>query len=290
MESKEISRENYINSVGSSPFIYVGSNCNNNCIFCFEKDAEFNNKQTDELKKEIDVIRKTYDFINFMGQEPTLRKDIVDLVAYAKQLNFNQVGITTNGRMFAYAKFAKLILSDLDQVVVTVMGSDPTTHDFHTESKNSFMQTLQGIKNVVAIGRDSVSLVVNLMITEKNYKKILEIVDFYHDIGVVEMNIGHILPYNRKIREEKNIIAKMSDVVPYLIKAHEKHGQEMKFLFVEYPACVFPEKYRYLSFPCLEENYNKSRIDICAGCPFFKKCVGIPKDYLALYGDKEFAI
>jgi len=285
-----IARENYQNSVGSSPFVYAGYFCNNNCIFCFEKDNKFRNKTADELKEEIDVIRKNFDFINFMGQEPTLRKDIVDLVGYAKQLKFNQVGITTNGRMFAYAKFAKQILESLDQVVVTVTGSNAETHDYHTESENSFSQTLQGIKNIIFFGGSCVSLVVNLMVTEKNYKKLSEIVDFYAQLGVREINIGHILPYNREIRNTKNIIAKMSKVVPYLIKIHEKHGEKIKFLFVEYPACVFPEKYRHLSFPCLEENYNKSRIGICAGCSYFGKCVGIPKDYLELYGEEEFSI
>ncbi|MBU2219598.1 radical SAM protein, partial [Patescibacteria group bacterium] len=66
-------------TVGKSPFVYVGYGCNNRCIFCFEADRGFPNKTTDKIKKEINIIRKNFDFINFMGQEPTLRKDIVEL-------------------------------------------------------------------------------------------------------------------------------------------------------------------------------------------------------------------
>jgi hypothetical protein len=40
----------------------------------------------------------------------------------------------------------------------------------------------------------------------------------------------------------------------------------------------------------LEENYNKVRIGICYKCSYKKVCVGIPKDYIELFSEEEFAL
>jgi MoaA/NifB/PqqE/SkfB family radical SAM enzyme len=287
--SKQIKRDYYPSPVGKSPFIYAGYVCNNNCIFCFEKDLIFTDKGTENLKKEIKAVRKKFDFINFMGKEPTLREDIFELVKYAKELEFQQIGITTNGRMFSYIDFTKKIFQNgLNQAVVTVTGHTEEMHEWHTLTKNSFRQTLAGIKNIIFLKDHNISLVLNVMVTQKNYKLLPDIISYYIDLGLKEINIGHILPFNKNIKKSKTIVARMIDVIPYLIEVQNRYGKEVKFLFVEYPPCVFPKEYRCLSFPCLEESPQKIYFDLCKKCNFKKQCTGIHKYYIDLYGDKEF--
>lgn len=283
-------KNNYY-TVGKSPFVYAGYRCNNRCLFCFEADREFPHKTIAEIKKEVNIIRKNFDFINFMGQEPTLRKDIIELIAYAKNLGFREVGITTNGRMFAYKDFTKNILKNgLTQIVLTVAGSTPQMHDLHTLTKGSFDQALTGIKNILLYKKPNFSFLINLMITQINYEDLLKMVDFYASLGIKEINIGHIMPLNKRIVRSKKIVVQMSQVAPFLIKCQEKYGQQIKFLFVEYPACVFPKKYRHLAFPCLEENPHKKRIKLCQECQYSKQCTGISRAYLNLYGTQEFKL
>ncbi len=290
-EEKKILRENYQGPVGTSPFIYVGYTCNNNCIFCFEKENVFYNKETERLKEEIKIIREKFDFINFMGQEPTLRKDLIELIEYAGKLKYKQIGVTTNGRMFFYPLYVRKILeTSLNQIVVTVVGCDSKTHDLHTLVKGSFEQTLKGIKNIIKENKKGLSLVINIMVTGLNYKKLLEIVEFYIKLGVQEINIGHVLPFNKDIKNSKKIVAKMSAVVPYLIAAQNRFGFLAKFLFVEYPPCIFPKEYRHLSFPCLEESPQKIRLRLCRNCEYKKKCVGVHRYYVDLYGIEEFKL
>jgi len=289
MKKDIIPREYYQGPVGTSPFVYAGYACNNNCKYCFEKDQKFSEKSTEDLKKEIKIIRKKFPYINFMGKEPTLRKDIIDLIKYSNKLKFDQIGITTNGRMFAYPDFAKRILqSGLDQVVVTVAGHNEKMHEFHTQAKGSFMQTLGGIKNIIGYKSPKHSLVLNIMVTKKNISKLEEIVDFYYRIGVREINIGHILPFNKEIVKAKNFIARMKTVVPHLISVAKKYRDKIKFLFVEYPPCIFPKEYRHLSFPCLEESPQKKRFALCQKCSHKEKCNGVHELYINLYGISEF--
>jgi len=79
--------------------IILGFNCNNNCFFCYEKSKRhLLPKNTEEIIKEIVVARgKGFDKISFIGGEPTLRQDLLDLINYAKNLEFSQIMITTNG-------------------------------------------------------------------------------------------------------------------------------------------------------------------------------------------------
>lgn len=276
-------------TVGNSPFVYAGHKCNNSCMFCFEADREFSEKTTQDLKKEMEIIRKNFDFINIMGQEPTLRKDIIELIVYAKKIGFKEVGLTTNGRMFAYVDFTKNILnSGLNQIGLTIMGKSAQMHDFHTRVKGSFDQSLIGIKNIMSYKGPDFSFLLNIMVTKKNFKNLIEIVDFYVNLGFKEINIGHIMPINKEIFKSKSMVAKISEVTPYLVKCQKKYGDKIRFLFIEYPACSFSEKYRHLAFPCLEENPDKIRIKLCKKCDYADKCIGIGKSYLSLYGDKEF--
>ena len=273
------------------PFVYAGYECNNRCIFCFELDPSRKppKRSYQSLIKEIDAIREKYDFINLMGQEPTLRKDIIKMIAHAQKKNFNQIGITTNGRMFAYGNFTKHILdSGLDQIVVTVAGHNSKIHDLHTLAKGSFGQTLKGLKNILSLKNEDLSLVLNIMVTQKNYQNLKEMVDFYVDLGIKEINIGHIMPLNEMIASSKQIVAKMSKVVPFLHDCYQKHNDLAKLLFVEYPPCILKEQCRDASFPCLEEDTSKERIPLCKYCEYTDTCVGIQEAYLLLYGDKEF--
>ncbi len=226
-----------------------------------------------------------------MGQEPTLRKDIIELIGYADKLGFKEIGITTNGRMFAYPDFTKNILkSGLSQIVLTVVGSTSQMHDWHTLTKGSFNQALAGIKNILSLELSHLSFIINIMVSQKNFKDLLKMVDFYANLGIKEMNIGHIMPLNKRIARSKAIVAQMSQIVPFLVACQDKYGRQTKLLFIEYPACIFPKEYQEMAFPCLEENPQKIRIKLCQRCQYNKQCTGINQAYLNLHGSKEFKL
>ena len=237
--------------------------------------------------------RQGFSILEFIGGEVTIRKDFFDLVTGAKKIGFNDIRIITNGRMFFYPDFArKIVLSGLYQIALTVAGHNSEIHDAHTLVPGSFRQTLQGIKNILAFKEQyglNFSFLLNIMVSQKNYRYLGQMADFYANLGIKEINICHIMPLNKAICD-KRIIAKMSQVAPFLAEIYKKYGDEIKLLFVEYPACLFPWRLRHLAFPCLEENSRKTRLKICSGCDFLKNCSGITWDYFDIYGEKEFKI
>ncbi len=278
-----------------SPYIYIGYNCNNNCLFCSEADEYMERlkvKDTEELKKEISQARTHYDFVNFMGREPTLRKDFIELLGFAKSLNFEQVGFTTNGRLLSYKNFAKKVLKiGVNQIVVSLNGATPQMHDRQTKSKGSFLQTVKGIKNVIELKDKDFSLIVNLLLNKINYLELPKMINLVSSLGIKEINILNAAPLSKRSRSKK-IIMRMSDLSRYIVNIlkNYKDNFQLKFLLVEFLPCSLAKDARKYFFPCLEKNPDKIRIPLCQNCLYKSKCDGVLKSYIDLYGTDEFKL
>jgi len=278
-----------------SPYVYIGYQCNNNCIFCSEADEYMKNlkyKSTSKIKKEIIATRGKYDFVNFMGREPTLRKDFIELLQYTKGLKFRQVGFTTNGRMLAYKDFVRKVLdAGINQIVISLSGATPEMHNSLTQVKGSFLQTIKGIKNVTGLKKKGFSLIVNLLLNKINYCELKQMIDLVSGLGVREINILNATPLSRRSRSKK-IIMKMSDLSRYVVGVLKKYknNSHTKFLLVEFLPCSIPKDARKYFFPCLEKNPNKTRIPLCKNCFYANECDGVLNTYIDLYGSKEFKL
>ncbi len=278
-----------------SPYIYIGYNCNNNCIFCSEADEYMERlkvKSTGELKKEISQVRTHYDFVNFMGREPTLRKDFIELLRFAKGLGFKQVGFTTNGRLLSYKNFAKKILGiGVNQIVISLNGATPQMHDRQTQAKGSFLQTVKGIKNVIELKDKGFSLIVNLLLNKINYLELPKMINLISGLGVKEINILNAAPLSRRSRNKK-IIMRMSELGQHVVNVLKDYKDNLspKFLLVEFLPCSLLKDARKYFFPCLEKNPDKIRIPLCQNCSYESKCDGVLKGYIDLYGTDEFKL
>lgn len=279
----------------TSPYLYVGYSCNNNCIFCSEADEYLENlkpKDIHQIKKEIFEIKKEYDFITLMGREPTLRKDIFEILEFANQVGFKRVGLTTNGRMLSYPNFAKKVLdAGVGQVGVSLSGGTAETHDKLTQVSGSFEQTIKGIYNISNFKKSDVSLLVNLTMTKLNYFEFNQMVDLVVSLGVKEINILFIAPLSKRSRS-KDIVMSMSKLGRYIFKNLKPYfkNKDLKFLLIEFLPCSLPKEARNYFFPCLEENPNKIRIPLCEKCEYRDRCDGVLKSYIDLYGSKEFKL
>jgi MoaA/NifB/PqqE/SkfB family radical SAM enzyme len=133
------------------------------------------------------------------------------------------------------------------------------------------------------------SLLINVLLNQKNYKDVLGIVDFLVDLGIKEINLLNVSPLSEMSRT-KEIVPKTTDMIPYLKDVMDKYSsrKDVKILLVEFPPCILPEEYRESFFPCLEENTNKIRLPICKKCEYSERCSGVLDQYIELYGKEEF--
>jgi len=133
--------------------IETGTSCNNQCGYCPQRALRTArgrgfDQGTGELKRRIDLAKtQGFEEIAFSGGEPTIRKDLIELIEYSKSIGFSRVSMTTNGRMFAYRDFARRVVdAGLTGVSVSLHGPNPAIHDSLTGVEGSFEQTVAGLK------------------------------------------------------------------------------------------------------------------------------------------------
>ena len=98
-------------------FLELTYRCNLQCPYCYVgSDRNKNELSTDEWKKVIDQI-PFYGITTLVGGEPLLRKDFIDIFAYASKKMLNKIHVVSNGILIndeiidAFIKYKLLLLS-----------------------------------------------------------------------------------------------------------------------------------------------------------------------------------
>lgn len=287
--------------------IKVGFNCNNHCRFCVQgnKRELFKDRPTDEVKGILRQGKSEYNGVVFTGGEPTIRKDIIGLVKFAKELKFEVIQIQTNGRMFFYDKFCEQIISaGANEFSPAVHGYNAKMHDYLTTSEGSFRQTILGIKNLKA---RKVKVITNTVVTKVNYRHLPQIAQllvnlgvdqfqfaFVHALGSAEKNIDSIVPRMELIMPYikrgldvgiKSGVTVMTEAIPYcLMKGYEDFIAEK----------IIPETKIYDAEKTID-NFTEARVKegkirgpLCHNCQYYRLCEGPWKDYPNKFGWSEF--
>jgi MoaA/NifB/PqqE/SkfB family radical SAM enzyme len=181
----------------------LGNLCNNNCLVCSILDKKlFKNKSLTEIKKELDQFRKQYSELVISGGEPTIREDMIEIIKYAKKLEFYNIILRTNGRMFSYINYCEdVIKMGVDCFQIDLFGHTAELHDSMSRVSGSFDQTVQGIKNLKELNQQ---VTVNVIITKQNYKQLSKITEFLINLNVDLILLQYINPEG--FMNKKNLI------------------------------------------------------------------------------------
>ncbi len=178
--------------------ILLGYKCNNNCLFCYcgDKKDLIPPLSTQEAKRKLELGRKqSSDFVDLLGGEPTIRKDLPELIEFAREIGYKTVSITTNGRMLSQRDFAeKLVEVGLNHIIFSIHGHKAELHDSLTRVNGSFEQLSQGMKNFKEISPDSYCCT-NTVILKQNINHLPEIAEKCIELGADGMEF--IFPHPR---------------------------------------------------------------------------------------------
>lgn len=103
--------------------------CNQRCFFCYEEARGIaRDPDLDEVKRMLRETQKRADMVVLCGKEVVLRRDILDIVAYAKSIGL-QVAVFSNGQAFSRpGLIQELVEAGCEDVVVS----------FHFPDRESF--------------------------------------------------------------------------------------------------------------------------------------------------------
>lgn len=131
--------------------IEVEPRCNFNCQFCFNKISFAKNGRnikefsTAYVKKIIDGIAKAgIKIVRFTGGEPLLRKDIFELMKYAKKKGLG-IYLNTNGSLVTM-DVAKKLKGIVDNVLIPIEGYRRKDEKRLTEKGDSLTRKINAIK------------------------------------------------------------------------------------------------------------------------------------------------
>ena len=126
----------------------IGFACNNRCRFCVQGDKRHEVAEPDRetLERELHTGLDHADGVVFTGGEPTLRKDLPQLVALAHELGYSPIQIQTNGRTLASRRYCKeLVDAGATEFSPALHGHHPALHDWLTRAPGSFFQTTRPV-------------------------------------------------------------------------------------------------------------------------------------------------
>lgn len=176
-------------------------NCNQKCIHCYAAGQKLSEKEelsTEEWKKVIDICQKEcIPQLTFTGGEPTMRKDLVELIEYSKWFITR---LNTNGVLLTENLCKELYEASLDSVQVTLYSNNPEIHNKLVGADN-FEKTITGIKNAINAGLN-VSINTPLCTLNKNY---IDTLKFAKELGVTYVTCsGLIVTGNAKEKQSKD--------------------------------------------------------------------------------------
>ena len=178
--------------------------CNANCRHCPWQCDAMGDVSTEELMRTLgQSAGQGIRIVNLIGPEPTIDPRMPALVRAARMLGFESVACWSNGRRFAYRRYAETVVeAGMNAAVVSVHGADAASHDALVGTPGAWSQTVSGLSNLVAllgpalVARVVVSnlnlpLVPGILARVENLGVLRVLLDFADDISLRELTRIH---------------------------------------------------------------------------------------------------
>lgn len=194
--------------------------CNNNCVFCLDKEAQDGTVvSSGDIKRDLEKgVKEKAKRVILSGGEPTIHPQFIKIVKLAKDLGYQHIQVISNGRMFAYKNFLdEATKAGINEITFSLHGHNPKLHDVQTQIKGSFKESLSGLINTIRSKKVIVS--VDVVINKYNYKYLFEILNFYIGLGVNEFDLLQITPFGSAWDNRDRVLYDIKQALPYLQKA-----------------------------------------------------------------------
>jgi len=259
------------------------SRCNNHCIFCMVED-EIRTSDDVEYTTALQRIQEqpAGTRIEFFGGEPTIYPRFLDLLRFARGHGYS-CSIATHGRTFSSSSFtAKVAALDPCQIYIrtSLYGDTAELHDYYTAAERSYVQTVQGIRNIVEAG---FRCQVNCVIMKRNAERLSQMAALVHSWGVPRIKFSNLISVGSCEAEAVSL----STVRPYLAQAIELAESLGLTVTVEKtPVCAASGRLDLMSTERNLGRWTRSFDDEgeCGRCLVRRWCEGLDPEYAERFG------
>lgn len=194
--------------------------CNFKCPYCRGLKDEIYGKRKikqlslDEIKHNIDLwcLNEPLENIRFSGGEPTLHKNIVEIVEYAKHKGIKRIALSTNGsnKIELYEKLVKAGVNDFSISLDACCAEDGDK--MAGGIKDSWNKVVENIEILSKL----TYVTVGVVLTPENIDKTIDTIRFAHKLGVADIRIISAAQWNEPIPRLNEVEKEIREAHPIL--------------------------------------------------------------------------
>ncbi len=267
IKNKEL--HNHKNIVTRRMVLHVGYACNARCSFCYYleqiESGTTDDLTTQEIKDRLKEGRawgKTA--IDFTGGEPTIRKDLVEVIAYAKEIGYKDINVITNCLITARKEnyVQELANAGLNDILLSLHSFSPKLHDHLTKIPKSHHAVLKTADIVNSI--DGITLRFNYVVNQENFHELSQAVELMASYKPNAINLILFHPNHDAITADNNVKFDSYDIITTEVKkAIDSIKDIVPHINVRHlPYCLMKGYEQYLK-PFYQLQYEKKEWDYC---------------------------
>jgi len=224
--------------------IAITYRCNLACKFCYascgcKKQERAEELSAQSLKEILRIIKNEAEVpsVSFTGGEPTLRRDLPELINYAKSLKM-WANLITNATLIDSALAVNLKAAGLDSAQVSLEAGAAGLHDSIAGKPGAFNLTIEGLKNLKEAG---IRVHTNTTISRLNKEHLAGILELVKDLGLDKFSMNMLMPCGDALSNLEDILIKYEEIGG-IILAVNNYAKELGLEFMWYsptPVCIF---------------------------------------------------
>lgn len=280
---------------GDAALLRVTTRCQARCDFCSSLGVlhDLVGDLADVRTRVASAVREGRRTVSFTGGEPTLRRDLPELVAAAKDEGISGVELQTNGILLARrARVKRLAEAGLSCVFLSLHSGDAATHDELLHVSGAHEKAVEGASHALEAG---LQVVVNHVITRHNLAGLpLFPGRIAGVLGPVAIRLSVMAPEGGGARV-LDWMPRLSEAAPFMSRAIDAGvalGMDMKIPgLCGVPPCIIPgyeahfEELQDVASP--PRLITRRQVEACQACPHQARCSGYWTAYLERHGDGE---
>jgi len=220
--------------------------CNLRCVFCYAGCNCTTQPVDDKREMTVPEIKQVLDrlyhqgkvpSVSFTGGEPTLRKELPELVAYAKTLGM-RVNLITNGTRVTAALAGELADAGLSSAQVSLEGTSEATHNLVTQGTTSFNKTIAAVGH---FRQAHIRVHTNTTINRMNLHEMPDMPRFVRqELGNQRFSMNLLVPTGSAM-VHPDLIVRYKDIGPSLERIQaQSEEQDVEFMWYSpTPMCMF---------------------------------------------------
>ncbi len=285
--------------------VLLGYGCNEACAFCSQDLAwrRAPGLPFPLVARELFLAAKDgYTSVCFTGGEPTLRKDLPEMLALSRKLGFEYRRVQTNGVKLAEPGFVEsLQAAGANYFRVSLHGHTPEVHDALVKVPGALAKAADGLARLKERG---IGVGLNFVLTAANHSVLPEFCAAFLDQGLRDFVVIYPLYEGDLVHHESAMRVSMADAAASVRRAigeFDRRGAPRPRL-LNFTPCAAPElsdqMLAWSAHSLLVVDAEHRPIDLymashddrlqpsgCAACSLASECLGFKRSYLARFPD-----